>query len=67
MSKVPLISDLLIHKNQMFFALSETWLKDEKDAEIGIPGYQVFGTDKNASKKKYIIEIPEKGYYTSKP
>ena len=52
-SKVPLISDLLIQKNQLFFALTETWLKDEKDAEISIKGYQVFRADKQATKKKF--------------
>ena len=44
-SKVPYIGDLLTHTNQLFFALTETWLKDQLDAEIKIDEYQVFRSD----------------------
>ena len=37
----------------MFFAVTETWLRDELDAEITIPNYQVFRADRKLSKKKF--------------
>ena len=44
-SKVPYIGDLLNHSNQLFFALTETWLRDQLDAEINIDGYHIFRSD----------------------
>ena len=52
-SKVPTISDLLHEKEQMFFALSETWLRDHKDAEIQIDGYTIFRADRERKRKKH--------------
>lgn len=37
----------------MFYALSETWLREHKDAEVKIDGYQIFRSDKVGSKRKY--------------
>ena len=50
-SKVPYISDLLVEQNQLIIALTETWLKTHKDAEVGIDGYQIFRSDRKRSKK----------------
>ena len=33
-SKVPYLNDLLHQGNQLFIALSETWLRDHRDAEV---------------------------------
>ena len=52
-SKVPLISDLLLGKDQLFFALSETWLREQNDAGLNIQGYQLYRSDKKAPKKKF--------------
>ena len=52
-SKVPLVSDLLYEKKQLFFALSETWLREHKDAEVDIPGYQLFRSDRTKLKRRF--------------
>ena len=52
-SKVPLVSDLLYEKKQLFFALSETWLREHKDAEVNIPGYVLFRGDRVKHKRRY--------------
>ena len=52
-TKVDLVKDLLIEKNQLFFALTETWLREEKDAEIHIDGYKLFRCDRNRAKRKF--------------
>ena len=44
-SKVPFISDSITHDNQLFIGLSETWLKNHKDAELEIEGYTLFRCD----------------------
>ena len=38
-SKVPFINDIAVEKKQIFIALTETWLQDEKDADVSIKGY----------------------------
>ena len=38
-SKVPFIRDIITFRNEMFCALTETWLKDQKEAEIHIEGF----------------------------
>ena len=45
-SKVPYLCDLLSDKNQLFIALTETWLHSHKDAELKIEGYQIFRSDR---------------------
>ena len=42
---MPYIGDQLKHTNQIFYALSETWLDEHKDAEIDIGGYQLYRSD----------------------
>ena len=43
----------MLHENNLlFFAISETWLKDELDAEVSIKGYTIFRSDKNTHKRK---------------
>lgn len=49
-SKVPYLSDMLNHENHLFIGLTETWLKDHKDAELKIEGYQLFRSDRKRSK-----------------
>ena len=49
-SKVPYISDLLNSSNQLFIGLSETWLKDQLDAELHINNYKLFRTDRKRIK-----------------
>ena len=44
-SKVPFISDTIAHKKQLFIGLTETWLKNHKDAELEIEGYTIFRWD----------------------
>ena len=53
-SKVPYIQDLLCHSNQLFAALTETWLHDHLDAEIGIEGYTPFRADRKRLSKKGV-------------
>ena len=50
-SKVPYIEDILFSFNQIFIALSETWLKSHKEAELFIKGYTLFPTDSSRQKK----------------
>ena len=45
-SKVPYISDLLLEKNQVFMAVTETWLQNHKDAELRVEGYKLFRADR---------------------
>ena len=48
-SKVPFITDII--QKQLFFGLSETWLKDHKDAELDIDGYTLYRSDSSRKKK----------------
>ena len=45
-SKVPYIEDLLKDKKQLFVALTETWLKNHKQAELNIDGYSLYRADR---------------------
>ncbi len=49
-SKVPYIADRLLESNQLFMAITETWLKDHKDAELHIDGYTLFRADRKRKK-----------------
>ena len=44
--------DQLFEKNQLFMALTETWLKTHKDAELSIEGYKLFRSDRVRRKKR---------------
>ena len=50
-TKAPFIQDLLQHKDQLFVALTETWLRDHLDAELNIDGYTLFRQDRNRPRK----------------
>lgn len=45
-SKVPYVRDLLKENNQLFIGLSETWLKDHKEAELLFDNYKIFRSDR---------------------
>ena len=51
-SSVPYISDLLKENNQLFMALTETWLHKHTNAEISIDGYTIFRSDRKRKKAK---------------
>ena len=51
-SKVPYIGDLLSHSKQLFFALTETWLKDQLDAEVQLDGYEIRRSDCSYTRTK---------------
>ena len=47
-NKVSLLSDKLIHENNIGRALTETWLNsDISDAEFQIKGYSLFRADRS--------------------
>ena len=50
-SKVPFISDLLSEKNQLFMAITETWLQHHEAGEVAIDGYKFFRSDRQRVKK----------------
>ena len=50
-SKVPYVSDILLEKNQLFMAITETWLLHHTDAELSIDGYKLFRSDRKRAKK----------------
>ena len=50
-SKVPYVADLLSEKNQLFMALTETWLHNHKDGEVQIDGYKLFRGDRKRVRK----------------
>ncbi len=50
-SKVPYVGDLLAEKNQLFMAVTETWLQNHKDAEVATDGYKFFRSDRKRRKK----------------
>ena len=45
-SSVPYIHDVLHDNKQFFINLTETWLFDHKEAELQIPGYKLFRSDR---------------------
>ncbi len=49
---MPFIQDLLHADDQLFIALSETWLRDHKDAELHVEGYTIFRQDRQRSRLK---------------
>ena len=51
-SKVPFIQDLLREENQLFIALTETWLNEHKNAELLINGYTLFCQDRKREMPK---------------
>lgn len=50
-SKVPFVKSTLCDKNNLFVGLSETWLKDQKEAELKIEGYTLFRCDTKRKQK----------------
>ena len=50
-SKVPFVADLLFEKNQLFMALTETWLHNHQDGELKVEGYKLFRGDRKRVKK----------------
>ena len=51
-SKVPHIRDILYHTNQLFIALTETWLNGHTEAELKIEEYSLFRTDRPPKQKR---------------
>ena len=45
-TKVPFVQDLLKDRNQLFMALTETWLREHNDAELQVDGYTLFRQDR---------------------
>ena len=56
-SKVPYIADVLHESNQLFIALTETWLHKHKDAELDIEGYSIFRDDRKRPGKNITIMV----------
>ena len=50
-SKVAFIQDTIVPENQIFMGLSETWLKNHKEAELNIDGYTIQRCDSSRKKK----------------
>ena len=50
-SKVPFITDTILPENQLFMGLSETWLRNHKEAELAVDGYTIFRCDSSRKKK----------------
>ena len=59
-SKVPFISDSITH---LFIGLSETWLKNHKDAELDIEGYTLFRCDSSRKKSRRGRETGGTAFY----
>ena len=51
-SKVPYIQDIFQQKKHLFGIVTETWLRDHLDAEIGIVGYLIFRSDCKRPRKR---------------
>ena len=52
-SKVPYVKDFLTINTNDFGILSETWLREHKDAEIHIDGYKIFRADRKRRKTRF--------------
>lgn len=53
-SKVPYVGGFLNEKNQLFVALTETWLNDDYlEAELDIDGYQIYRSDRQRVRTKH--------------
>ena len=48
---MPYIRDLLHETNQLFTALTETWLRDHNEAELKIENYKIYRSDRVRKKK----------------
>ena len=46
-----MLSDHLSFDKQLFAAVTETWLRDHRDAELNIDGYTLFRQDRNRTRK----------------
>ena len=62
-SKVPFISDLIVHDKQLFIGLSETWLKNHKEAELAIEGYTIFRCDSARKRSRRGRETGGTAFY----
>ena len=51
-SSVPYVKNCLVEKNQLFMALSATWLHNHTDGEVHIEGYTLFRSDRVRKKAK---------------
>ena len=51
-TKVPYVQDLLHEHNQLYMAITETWLRDQKDPELRIQGYTLFRQDRNRDRRR---------------
>ena len=51
-SKVPYIQDLAKDENQLFIALTETWLREHRNAELKIENYTLFRKDRERKKSR---------------
>ena len=51
-SSVPYIGDILSDQNMLFLMITETWLRNHLDAELGVTGYSLFRTDRDRPKKR---------------
>lgn len=49
-SKVPYVELILKDKNELFMALTETWLKGHTQAELNIEGYKLYRADRKGRK-----------------
>ena len=45
-TKVPFVQDLLKDPNQLFMALTETWLREHNTAKLQVEGYTLFRQDR---------------------
>ena len=52
-----------MRNNQLFIGLSETWLKNHKDAELEIEGYTIFRCDSARKKAKRVKETGGTTFY----
>ena len=43
---MPFVQDLLKDRNQLFMALTETWLREHNNAELQVEGYTLFRQDR---------------------
>ena len=51
-TKVPFLQDLPQHSNQLFVALTETWLREHLDAELQVEGYTLFRQNRHRPKRR---------------
>ena len=49
---MPYIQDLVRDQNQLFMALTETWLREHTDAELKIDGYTLFRQDRKREQRR---------------